>query len=617
MCGLVGYSYKSIFDNQINHKLVNSLYHRGPDDQGSIHFEDYGIFFGHARTSIIDIKNGKQPLSTPDGNYSIIFNGGIYNFESLKEILISKGYNFYTTSDTEVLLYSYIEWGEKVSEKLDGDFVFAIFDKKKEIIFFSRDHLGTKPLFFYKYQDFFMFASELKTFKFLPSNLKPKVDKQILTNKIFKDSENDQDTFLSNVFNSDNGTNYIYSLKNKKLLKSRYFFLQENKLKIQKYEESIEHLNFLLTNSCKLRAKIDVNLTSSLSGGIDSSIITAISSRELDIKKKYNTVFSIHYKDDLNPEFSNAKVLANRNHLNHEVLYLDPKKTDFDLVDKISFHNEMITEPALGPWLLFEFMKKKGFKVSLDGHGADELFAGYKSHPEKIMKSDLSLIFSDYWKDLDITRYEIMDENEKLKYRPSSKIKFIIKYFLARNNKMEESVMSQFLAYKPQQNRQREKSKYISRYKFNNHLYDQMFNGSFQTLNKKFDRLSMAHGFEIRPPFFDKELIRFALSLPPEFKIKDGFSKKILRDTFKENLPLDTIARKNKQGFSPQKNWYVNSLTDYVIFKLSEPSFLNSSLFDGKSIRNHYHNFSKNRSYKMTKQIFSLIQANTMNNNFS
>ena len=148
-------------------------------------------------------------------------------------------------------------------------------------------------------------------------------------------------------------------------------------------------------------------------------------------------------------------------------------------------------------------------------------------------------------------------------------------------------------------------------------LYDQLFNGSFQTLNKKFDRLSMAHGFEIRPPFYDKDVISFALSLPPEFKIKNGYSKKILRDTYKEYLPTSTYDRKNKQGFSPQKNWYVKSLNNYVDFKINESSFLNSNLFDGKKIKKNMMILIKVKNYKMTKLMFSFIQANSIMKNYT
>ena len=616
MCGLVGYVNDKLFENEINYKLINSLIHRGPDDQSSLTFNDYGVFLGHTRTSIIDLTNGSQPLSTSNKDYTIIFNGGIYNFEALREELTSKGYVFSTTSDTEVLLNSYIEWGECVSDKLNGDFSFAIFDKRKKIIFFSRDPLGTKPLYFYEYNNFFMFSSELKPFKYLPIHLKPEIDNQVLTNKIFNDSENDQYTFLRNVINSDNGSNYIFDLKNRKLLKKRYFFLKET-IEIKDYEESKYHLNYLLTKSCKLRSKIDVNLTSSLSGGLDSSIITTISSNEKFIRGKYKTVFSINYKNDLNPEFDNASRLASQNNLNHDILYLNHENIDFDLIDKISFHNEMITEPSIGPWILFQYMKKKGFKVSLDGHGADELFAGYKSHPEKIINSNFLLLFSKYWDDLDNSRYEMMDELEKKQYKKSSRIKFLLKNILNINSKNNKKIESNLIDLPNHKNKHRDKNIYKTKHKFNSMLYDQLFHGSFQTLNKKFDRLSMAHGFEIRPPFYDKEVISFALSIPPEFKIKNGYSKKILRDTYKDYLPKSIYNRKNKQGFSPQKNWYIKSLSDYVDFKINEPSFLNSSLFDGKKIQKKYNDLSHNKSYKLIKNMFSLIQANSIINNFS
>ena len=616
MCGLVGYVNNKTFENEINYKLVNSLVHRGPDDQSSVSFNDAGVFFGHTRTSIIDLTSGSQPLSTLDKNYTIIFNGGIYNFESLKEELILKGYVFSTTSDTEVLLKSYIEWGEDVSQKLNGDFAFAIFDKKKNIIFFSRDHLGTKPLFFYEFNNFFMFSSELKPFKFLPPELRPKIDSQVLINKIYKDSENDKYTFLKNVVNSDNGTNYIFDLKNRKLSKKRFFFLKEIE-EVKNYEESKYQLNYLLTKSCKLRSKIDVNLTSSLSGGLDSSIISTIASNEKFIREKYETVFSINYKNDLNPEFNNAASLTGQNNLNHDVLYLDYESIDFDLIDKISFHNEMITEPSIGPWLIFQYMKKKGFKVSLDGHGADELFAGYKSHPEKIQKSNLLLLFSKYWHDLDSSRYEMMDDSEKKLYKKSSKIKFLIKSVFNLSSQKSKKSQINFIDLPVRNNAPREKSIYKTKHRFNSMLYDQLFNGSFQTLNKKFDRLSMAHGFEIRPPFYDKDVISFALSLPPEFKIKNGYSKKILRDTYKEYLPTSTYDRKNKQGFSPQKNWYVKSLNNYVDFKINESSFLNSNLFDGKKIKKKYDDFSQSKNYKMTKLMFSFIQANSIMKNYT
>lgn len=616
MCGLVGYIYKNLFDNDTNNKLLNSLFHRGPDNQSYYISKEEGLFFGHCRTSIVDIQNGNQPLVTDSKEYAIIFNGGIYNYEYLREDLISKGYNFATFSDTEVLLKSYIEWGEEVSHKLNGDFSFAIYDKRKRKIFFSRDHLGTKPLYFYEFNSLFMFSSELKPFKFLPSNLKPKINTNILVNKIYNDSENDKDTFLSNVINSDNGTSYTFDLVNKELKKKRYFRLKENNEKLT-YEESIEKLHHLLDMSCKLRSTIDVNLTSGLSGGIDSSIITSISSNNLFINKKYNKVFSINYKNDLNPEFINAKLVASKNNLEHDIMYIDPESNNIDLIDKISYHNEMITEPALGPWLLFEHMKKNGFKVSLDGHGADELFAGYKTHPQKIMDSNFFFLFSKYWDDLDHSRYEMMDNYERNLFKKASKFKFLLKKFIKIRPKEQLQHLSKHLEHRPSINIPREKNIYHSKYKFNSILYDQLFHGSFQTLNKKFDRLSMAHGFEIRPPFYDINVIRFALSLPPDFKIKNGFSKRILRDAYKKDLPKEIINRKNKQGFGPQKEWYVKSLKNYVSSKINEPDFSNSILFDGKKIKNEYYLNNEKLSYKFHRTLFSFIQANSIIKNFT
>ncbi|HVM87222.1 MAG TPA: asparagine synthase (glutamine-hydrolyzing) [Puia sp.] len=570
MCGIAGII--SINPNNITEsrlkKMTGALAHRGPDGEGFWKNASANIGLGHRRLAIIDLgNNASQPMHYLD-RYTIIHNGEIYNYIELKQEMLKKGYQFKTSSDTEVILATYDFYKEECVMHFDGMFAFAIWDEKEQMLFCARDRFGEKPFYYSFDQDRFLFASEAKGL--WAAGVEKKINNPLLLNYLalgYAQTPVDKTiTFYQEIFSLP--PSHYLTLKFLGFTFDIHCYWdcdKEKQISISE-NEAIEKLQELFLMSVKKRLRSDVAIGTSLSGGIDSSSVV-VSARELRegsfSQKTFSAIFPGFEKD----ESSFINIMNKKLHLEN---YATTPTAD-DLVynfEKICYHQEMpfSSSSVFAQYKVSELAQKNNIKVLLDGQGADEIFGGYtkyihwylqeliKSKPAagfrelilfKKNKTDFTWNRRNYLAAIFPAQTAIQLEKNEVKK-------------ILKNKDITESFKHQFLdrpsIYKP----------IVT--KLNDMLYFNTFQMGLEELLVYADRNSMAHGIETRLPFLSHELVEFVFSLPAAFKIHNGFTKYILRKTFENKLPGEIIWRSEKIGFeTPQKLWMQNpQLQDYI-----------------------------------------------------
>ena len=618
MCGIVGILEKN--KKKINieelQRFTHSLIHRGPDSFGTYTNKENYVGLGHRRLSIIDLRNlGNQPMTIED-RYTIVFNGEIYNFSEIKKELEILGHSFRSKSDTEVLIHAYKEWGSECQNKFNGMWAFAIWDDMKKQLFISRDRFGVKPIYYLNNNNTFFFSSELKSFMKLKDENIPEFDAEIFINQ-GQDFTNQsycvgEETFLKNVKEVPPGTQLTidacFKLKTKKWWKTI-----ENLQTIDSKEENVrEKFQQLLSDSCKLRMISDVKVATSLSGGIDSSSIVAsineIKKNDKNISDNINFphhAYILDYIDEKNSETKFATQVAKYTNVSPKLISVKPSNFSVEDIKKIIFHQEEVTgDDGLGPWQIYKAMKSDGVKVSIDGHGADELLAGYSGYP-KIAMQDTN-IFKEFFYWLDLLKIHLVmnnkedDESQLFKILVSKIKDILISKYNNKNNVQDLNFFS-VIDRKRQVVEFDEISKLTN---LNQNLYVDYHYKSMSLNLKKYDKFSMAHGIETRFPFLDYRLASFCFALPNKYKIKNGFTKKILRDVMRNKLPESVLNRVKKKGFSPENSYFNEEYQSFIKDTVSNSDFQNEPIWNGHKIKDYVH--SKNKNYK---KIFKYIQV--------
>lgn len=578
MCGICGVF--SFNDSVVEHRqlklMADSIAHRGPDGEGFWVHQNSFIGFGHRRLSIIDLSDGgKQPMQFADGRYTITFNGEIYNYLELKQELIKIGFSFNSDSDTEVLLALFHQKREKCLQDLDGMFAFAIWDEKEQQLFCSRDRFGEKPFFIYHKNNRFVFASEIKAFWALG------IEKQCEQAQLFNY------VGLGHLFEPQNRSVTLYEGVTK--LEAGHYLLIDRKgnIKMEQYwtidptisdnaisfEEACEQFKQLFTSGLKRRLRSDVPVGSSLSGGLDSSLIVCaideLNSKEQFSQNTFSARFANFEKDET--EYM-LKVI---NKVKAKPHYVFPDEAYFiNTFDKMTYH---IEEPFASPsvvaqYAVMESAKQNGVTVLLDGQGADELLAGY------------SYMFYSYF--LDQARHNPINYFKQRKaYNNLHPVKFETGrlfwlyafapslYNVSNKSKQNVKLNSNNLLTKDYINSNLENVFKVNSPPINNlnlNLYDSINSGQLEDLLKYADRNAMAHSREIRLPFLNHKLVEFAFTLPTTFKINRGFTKYIMRKSFESILPREICWRVDKVGYeTPQAKWMANkNVQDKIISDL-------------------------------------------------
>ena len=591
MCGIAGIisNNSSLVTADRIKKMTDTLAHRGPDAEG--YWMNSTIALGNRRLSIIDLSNaGNQPMHYLQ-RYVIVHNGEIYNYIELKEELQKKGYSFFSKTDTEVIAAAYDHWKDECVDHFDGMFAFAIWDEKEKELFAARDRFGEKPFFYFLDKEQFIFASEMKAL--WAAGIERKVNLKLLFNYLtigYVDNPNiPEETFFENISKLPSASFLKYSILNTQFSINNYWDIDvENENKKITDTEAIEQFSFLFQRSVKRRLRSDVHVGTSLSGGLDSSsIITTLHSLPTPDYRlsTFTSVFPGFEKD----EFSFAKLIANKFHLQHFTTTPDADTLQNDLEKLFYYQEEPFSSSSIyAQYKVYELAKQHGIKVLLDGQGADETLAGYHKYykwywQELFRKRKLSSSH-----ELNAAKESGITEKFGWKNRIAALFPEFATIFLERqyllNALRHEDLTKDFTQL------QSKEAYYITPeiFSLNGVLYFNTCMHGLEELLRYADRNSMAHGREVRLPFLDHELVEFIFSLPANFKIRNGWTKWLLRETMKEKLPNEIVWRKNKIGFEPpQEQWIKNEkiqglITDakqiLVDEKILKPEIINKKI---------------------------------------
>lgn len=594
MCGITGFIGKERYDHKaVIEEMTDVLRHRGPDDRGSLimSFDDDmkrdHVVFGHRRLKIIDLsQKAHQPMSNASNTISVVYNGEIYNYLEIKSELVKKGSSFFSASDTEVILKAYETWGAKCFEKFNGMWALAIYDKGKNKIILSRDRFGKKPLFYYKTKNEFIFASEIKALLKHPLVVREpnydKVFRYLAMNYRYVDFDNS--SFFKNIKQVPRSS-FMEIGRNLETKTETYWELPLSgceRLNNLSDTEAIDQFKHLFTDSVRLRLRSDVPVGSMLSGGLDSTSIACVSYKVL---KRPITTFS-GITGDLKNVYDESEFIDSViKEVNANFHYIRPNPEDiFNTVDEmLSFHDEPIcTVTWYNLYLIVKKIKESNIPVILNGHGGDELLAGYWYH------------YHYYFHDLEMDGNEELLKNEQLAWKNNHKRDpkeleetniFLKRLF---NHKAKET--DRFPDYSDCLNEQvrakYQASKDIRLFKPFDHLlsrilYSEMIYETIPVTLKPEDRNSMSQSIESRSPFLDYRLVEFCFSLPNRFKIRNGLGKWLLREAMAGILPENVRTRKDKAGFiAPADMWFRTINKKQLSDLIGSESLRKRDLFD-------------------------------------
>lgn len=565
MCGIFGVISNNGIDNKKLSNVSRVISHRGPDDEGIILFNlDNGNFaqfrgedtiqeisypflnetkqfnasFLHRRLSIIDLSPaGHQPMSYHDNKLWITYNGEVYNYLEIKAELLSKGYKFYTQSDTEVILASYKEWGTECVKHFNGMWAFAIWDKLNHLIFLSRDRVGVKPLFYYNNNDQFIFCSEIKGIKtYLDNKLtlkEKKIYEYLIRGQILVGEADD--TIFEDVRQLMAGSNLVF--KQNKISVEKYWSLKLTRNKLT-FNENVERFSELFLQSIKYRLRSDVEVGTCLSGGLDSSSLVSFASKKFD--KRFHTFSAVWPGEKCDESYFVEKV--NNKYQCFSNSFTPDLDNILEVIDKEIWYQEIPLPGSslLAQWFVMEKAKEYNIKVLLDGQGADEILSGYPFYLPVYINE---MIYSLKWNELFKYYSSLHKNNYNLKwFIHFQKYRFISPYRKAVHP-IKKIFSNKYIFSAKHSNR----SKCVSLPKY---LKDQIERATLPSLLHFEDRNSMAHSVESRVPFLDYSLLEFSVNIPTEQKIQGALTKVILREAMKDYLPEEVYKRTDKIGFS-------------------------------------------------------------------
>jgi len=612
MCGIGGWALPvgSKEGVEIN-EVMECIDYRGPDDSGTfsclIEEDGYEIQFGHRRLSILDIEGGSQPMLEPSGKVCITFNGEIYNHLEIKAALQETGHLFRTRSDTEVLLHSYMEWGEEMLERLNGQFAFVIWDGIRKRLFFARDHFGIKPFYFCESEGGFIFSSEIKVITEILGGGTIEFDDSTLPAYLQHRFVPHPRTMFKGIRKLSPGHFGIWDANNGLLLQ-RYFEPFEtstNTATLSSEASLVAEFRAILEHAVSIRMVADVPFGAFLSGGLDSSAIVSIMARKSKLPVK---TFSVGFLETNSSELKYARKVADSFDCEHHELEVRPEHLIRHLPEMIRLRDAPVAEPSDIPILLLSRFASKHVKMVLTGEGSDEMLGGYEKYflesygaiyrkliPGIIRKSivagPINLLPESFWRwKFAINTLNIMDDGERTSQwfgglRPAE----IAELLNIRNPPSLKGI-----GISEMDGKLGSLLNFDQRYWLPDNLLE------------RGDRMTMAASLEARMPFMDVNLARFAAQLPDRMRVKSRTTKRILRLAMQESIPREILSRP-KVGFRvPVREWFRDELSEWVSdLLLSEESHVNNYLEPGKikSIVDSHRKSVKNHE----KIIWSLI----------
>lgn len=588
MCGIAGI----ISENTLNIteqrllQMTRSLQHRGPDKEHIWISEDKVVGLGHRRLCIIDLSDAaSQPLHYLN-RYTIVYNGEIYNYIEIRETLKKQGYVFQSQSDTEVITAAYDYWKQDCLQQFDGMFAFAIWDEKEKQLFATRDRFGEKP-FYYHFNETantLVFASEMKAL--WAGGVDKQVNNSMLLNYLalgwVQNPSNAAETFYNNILQLPPASYLLYAVNKRTFSINNYWDIDKKTCTNISEEKAVEQFCELFETSVKRRLRSDVSLGTSLSGGLDSSSVVAVIKKILSENAQLTT-FSAIFPGFEKDESVYIDIVKKQFNINNYTVVPTADSFIKDFETLCHYQEEPFGSASIyAQYKVFELAKQHGVTVLLDGQGADETLAGYNKYIHWFLQEMLFQKFSVFkqqkallqknnipfewsWKNYIATLLPV-----QAAYQLQKKAK---RQLFANNDITRDFAQSHFnesAFYKP----------IITG--LNDILYFNTMQSGLQELLRYADRNSMAHGREVRLPFLNYQLVEFIFSLPSTFKIKDGFTKNILRKAMQHRLPASIVFRKDKVGYEPpQKTWMEDNRVQAFI-QSSKETLVNENILNKK-----------------------------------
>lgn len=556
MCGFCGYMQNDdITEKDTILAMKESIIQRGNSDNNI--YINNNVALGHVRLSIIDIKNGTQPMKKTINNnsYTIVYNGELYNTNLLRNILITRGYDFTTECDTEVLLLLYVEFKEKMLRFINGIFAFAIYDENENSIFVAKDRLGIKPLFYAVSNDKFIFSSEIKGI--LASKfISPTMGKEELL-ELFSlgPAHSPGKTYFKNIFELKAGHYALY--KNNTLTINKYWDLEEKKM-FDDDNEIIDNVKFLVNDSTKKQLVSDVGMSSMLSGGLDSSIVTKIASDNI---KELNT-YSINYENNdkdfvansyqLTKDSDFVKIMVKYLDTNHKTIIVDDNSLFNSLYESVIARDMPgMADIDSSMYVFCKEIAKNDEKVILSGECSDEIFGGYPWFYKEHLKKAKGFP----WALSENLRQNLLKENLLNKDD-------ILNYILSSKNHTLKDIRHISL------------DSFENEFKEINYLTIKYF---MNTLIERTDRMSMRNSLEVRVPYADHRIFEYVYNVDAKLKLglrnsNEVVEKYILKQAFKNDIPTDITNRKKSPFPKTYSKTYLLLLEEKLNNILNDPS---------------------------------------------
>lgn len=578
MCGITGILSQTNPVQTIVESMTQSLQHRGPDSSG--YYIQSDVALGHRRLSIIDLsEQGNQPMCDDSGTLVIVYNGELYNYQTLRDKLKAH-YSFHTNSDTEVILAAFKIWGPKCLNEFNGIFAFAIWNTVTRKLFIARDHLGIKPLYYYRSENFFLFASEIRGL--LASNIiDRKISRQGLVDFLSYQSVHEPSSMIKGAYQLKAG--YYAWVSHNHFLQTKYHDIADiEHVSALSYDQTKKDVSKLFFNAVGNQLVSDVPLAIFLSGGIDSSAIVAAASQIS--ASKVNT-FSISFQEKKYDESHYARFIAKKYNTEHHECVV-PATIFIDQIEDAL--NVMSTPSGDGPntYLISNLVRQSGIKVALSGLGGDELFAGY-NHFKTYYQLNKFQDKLPNWFRQSLGNLFIKSGNRKVQkvaelfIKPTFDIAYVyptfrrifsVEDYIKLNPilKMYDDTVESGLLWDSEQIN---KLPLLSRFSV-----AELKNYTPNVLLEDADQMSMANSIELRVPFLDKDLVKYILAVPDKYKFPST-PKKLLVDSLSPLIP-DEIVNRPKMGFSfPWDLWMKNELKEFCqqrIYSLAERGLFNS-----------------------------------------
>lgn len=603
MCGIAG-----IIGNQVTEvearlaRMSDALVHRGPDDEGVAVWPDNGrtplTGFAFRRLAIIDLSAaGHQPMTTADGRFSIIYNGEIYNYRVLRRELETQGVRFASQTDTEVLLQLYALHGAACLKLLRGMFAFAIRNNETGEVFIARDHLGIKPLYYYRTEELFIFASEVRAL--LESELVPRrISRSGLTAYLGTGSVTGPGTMVEGVRSLQPGHYATIRSAGEEIKFAETSYIDDWLTGSPAPEgldrqSAVEVLRDALKESVRLHLVSDVPLAPFLSGGIDSTAIVALMRQVTDATPK---TFSVVFEEKKFSEANYARIVADKYKTDHQEIHLSDENL-FDMLPSAIGAIDQPTMDGINTYVVSKAVKQAGITVALSGLGGDELFAGYPTYRRALQMRSLARFPGSL-------RRGVSAVGSRVWNRSVQQRKFWQLVETGASPAAVCQVSRQLLSVQEIESLLFDGGDYNSAPGFANDLDAR---GNIDTINsvsrcelegymtntllRDTDFMSMAHSLEVRVPFVDAEVVRFVLSLPGDWKLNGGRPKPLLLDALEGLLPPEIINRP-KMGFAlPFENWMRSRMRAEIEATFEDAHQLQSLGLDPASVRETWRRF--------------------------